>query len=295
MVDLNSDQAAGLRRMVQHSPIKVIAVTGGKGGVGKTNVCANLGIALRRRGRRVMVMDGDLGLANLDVLLGVRATQTLEHVLTGRCELNDILVTTPSDLCLVPGASGNSHLAQLSPREHAGLVQAFSEVIEPMDVLLIDTAAGLGDSVVTFSEAAQHVIVVVCDEPAALTDAYGLIKTLCLRGRRTHFQVVANMVNDAAAGRMLFDKLARVAHRFLEDATLDYLGHLPLDPFLRRAVQAQTPVVEAFPGSPASRAFKKLALAADNLKARSVAPGHLTFFIERLVGLGGVGQEDTLQ
>ena len=295
MANLNIDQASGLRRLVQQRPVKVIAVTGGKGGVGKTNVCANLAVALRRRGRRVMVLDGDLGLANLDVLLGVRATNTLEHVFAGKCELADTVIRTPSDLLLVPAASGSSDLAQLTPGQHAGLVQAFSELIEPMDILLVDTAAGLGDAVLTFSEAAQHVVVVVCDEPAALTDAYGLIKTLSRRGRRRHFQIIANMVADGASGQALFQKLARVSARFLDEARLSYLGHLPLDPFLRRAVQAQTPVVEAFPGSPSSRAFKKLAGAADNLKARDVTPGHLAFFIEQMVGLGKVSQEDTLQ
>jgi flagellar biosynthesis protein FlhG len=297
MVDLNvnPDQASGLRRLVQQRPIKVMAVTGGKGGVGKTNVCANLALALRRRGRRVMVMDGDLGLANLDILLGVRATRTLEHVFNGQCDLRDAVVRTPSDLLLLPAASGNYHLAQLSPAQHAGLVQAFSDLLEPVDVLLVDTAAGLGDAVLTFSEAAHHVLVVVCDEPTALTDAYGLIKSLSRRGRCTEFQVISNMVGGGAEGRVLFDKLARVSRRFLDNARLTYLGHLPFDPFLRRAVQAQAPVVEAFPGSPSSRAFKKLAGAADNLKTPDVAPGHLTFFIEQMVGLGEVSQEDTLQ
>ena len=295
MADLNLDQASGLRRLVQRRPIRVLAVTGGKGGVGKTNVCANLALALQRRGRRVMVLDGDLGLANLDILLGVRATRTLEHVFSGQCDLRDVVVRTPSDLLLLPAASGNYQLAQLTAGQHAGLVHAFSELLEPVDLLLVDTAAGLGDAALTFSEAAHHVLVVVCDEPAALTDAYGLIKSLSRRGRCTEFQVIANMVGDAATGRALFEKLARVSRRFLDNARLTYLGHLPLDPFLRRAVQAQTPVVEAFPGSPSARAFKKLAVAADNLKTPDVAPGHLTFFIEQMVGWGDVSQEDTLQ
>lgn len=295
MVDVQLDQAAGLRRLVGPTQIKVLAITGGKGGVGKTNICANLGLALQRRGRRVMLMDGDLGLANLDVLLGERATRTLEHVLNGECELQDAVLDTRFGVRLVPAASGQGELAQLGPGQHAGLVHAFSDLIAPADLLLVDTAAGLGEGVLTFAEAAHHVLVVVCDEPAALTDAYGLIKCLTRRGRCREFQVIANMVADAAAGRRLFDKLARVAGRFLPDARLQYLGHLPLDPFLRRAVQAQTPVIEAFPGSSVSRAFKKLALAADNLKARTVAPGHLTFFVERLVAARAKSQEDTLQ
>ena len=291
MAELCADQAAGLRQLHRHRPVKVIAVTGGKGGVGKSNVCANLGIALSQLGRQVLVLDGDLGLANLDVLMGLRARLNLKHVVSGQCALQDVVVEAPSGVRLVPAASGSATMAALDQRQQAGLIAAFGELMVSVDVLLVDTAAGVGASVLTMAHAAHHVLVEVCDEPAALTDAYGLIKVLGRRQPATDFQIVANKAPSAAAGRALFDKLARVAHRFL-DVRLSFLGHIPEDPYLGRAVQRQVPVLEAYPSAPSARALKKVAQVADNWKTRSVASGQLEFFIERLVGSS---QEDLLQ
>ena len=153
-------------------PVQVIAVTGGKGGVGKTNVSVNLSLALADLGRRVMLLDADLGLANVDVLLGLTAKRTLADVINGECDLRDVLLQGPGGIRIVPAASGTQSMVQLSPMQHAGLIQAFSEISDNLDVLVIDTAAGIGDSVVSFVRAAQEVIVVVCDEPASVTDAY---------------------------------------------------------------------------------------------------------------------------
>src|SRR5690606_28808391 len=162
MLKRSGDQAAGLRGLMRSREVKVIAVTGGKGGVGKTNVAVNLGTALARLGRDVMLLDADLGLANVDVLLGIRTRRNLEHVLSGECTLQEVVVTAPSGLRVVPASSGNSQMAGLSAPQHAGLIGAFSELFEPLDVLLIDTAAGLSDSVLTFSAAAHRIVVVVC-------------------------------------------------------------------------------------------------------------------------------------
>ena len=294
MVEAVTDQAAGLRRLHGSRQLKVIAVTGGKGGVGKSNVSANLATAMVQRGRQVLLLDGDLGLANLDVLLGLRARRNLEHVIHGDCDLEDVIVTSSAGVRLIPAASGSMAMAALTEQQHAGLIGAFSELIDPVDVLLVDTAAGVGPAVMTLANACQFVVVVVCDEPAAMTDAYGLIKALGLKRPDTNFQVLANRVRSAAAGRALFDKLARVTSRFL-NVRLSYFGYVPEDPYLRRAVQLQTPVVEAFPGSPAALALKKLGLAADIWKTRNVAGGQLEFFLERLVGRAGQRQDDLLQ
>lgn len=294
MLETHQDQAAGLRRLGAARPVQVIAITGGKGGVGKTNVCANLGTALCQLGREVMVFDADLGLANMDVVLGLRAQFTLEHVLAGQCALGDAVIRAGSGLKLVPASSGSAAMANMGSLGHATVVQAFSQLLEPLDVLLIDTAAGLSDSVLTFSQAAQRVVVVVCDEPASLTDAYGLIKSLSRRQPGRRFEVITNMTGGLSEGRELFQKLARVALRFL-DISLQHLGNVPYDDYLRRAVQHQVPVVEAYPSSAAARAFKKLALAADNWKGTDGARGNLEFFVERLVGAAPPGQDDTLQ
>ena len=239
------------------------------------------------------MLDADLGRANMDVLLGLRANLTLEHVLAGQCSLSDAVLTAGSGLKLVPASSGSAAMANLDGLAHAAVVQAFSDLLQPLDVLLIDTAAGLSHSVLTFSRAAQRVVVVVCDESASLTDAYGLIKVLSRRQPGSRFEVITNMTRSGAEGRALFDKLARVAMRFL-DVTLHHLGNLPQDEYLRRAVQQQVPVVEAYPSSAASQAFKKLALAADKWRTTDGARGDLEFFVERLVG-APTRQEDTLQ
>lgn len=283
MHDLKLDQAAGLRRLGARRSAKVIAITGGKGGVGKTLTAVNLGAALAGLGRSTMLLDADLGMANVDVLLGLRARLNLEHVVNGECGLADVIVTGPAGLRIVPASSGSFSMATLNRAQHAGLIGAFSELVEPLDVLLVDTGAGVGEGVVTFSEAAQRVVVLVCDEPASLTDAYGLIKVLARRRAGCRFEIVANMVESAAHGRELYEKLMRVCHRFL-GLTPAYFGYVPHDDYLRQAIRAQTAVVEAFPGSPSARAFQKLALAADGWPAPAQARGGVEFFLERLVG-----------
>ena len=157
-----------------------------------------------------MVLDADLGLANVDVLLGLRARFNLEHVIDGECALEDVIVTAASGLQVVPASSGNFAMANLNRSAQAGLINAFSHLFEPLDVLLIDTAAGLSESVMTFTQAAQRVVVIVCDEPASLTDAYALIKVLSQNYGVPGFNVVTNQSRNAAAGRKLFAKLQKV-------------------------------------------------------------------------------------
>src|SRR5690349_19124119 len=170
---INNTKLSGLSQ-----PVRVIAVTGGKGGVGKTSVSVNLATGLAGSGKRVVLLDGDLGLANVDVLLGLSPRYTLAHVLSGERTLDEILVKTPQGFHIVPSASGAADLASLGAAAHLGLVQAFSSLASRIDVLIIDTAAGIASGVLQFSQAAQHVLVVICDEPASLTDAYALIKVL---------------------------------------------------------------------------------------------------------------------
>ena len=270
-------------------PVKVIAVTGGKGGVGKTTVTANLAVALAERGRRVLVLDADLGLANIDVLLGPQPRFNLSHVLAGERTLEEVIVEGPKGIRIVPASSGVRQMANLGSLEHAGLIRAFSELAHELDVLLVDTAAGIHDSVLTFARAAQHVLVVVCDEPASLTDAYALIKVLSRDQNVRRFRVLANQTRTLGEGRELYQKLVRVCDRFL-DVTLEYAGAIPHDEFVRRAIQRQAAVVDAYPGSVATQGFKNLAAKADTWAAPEGARGHLEFFVERLVMAGtGVG------
>jgi len=271
---------AKLRGLV--APVRVIAVTGGKGGVGKTNVSVNLAAALAAAGRRVVLLDGDLGLANVDVFLGLSPRHTLAHVLAGERTLDEILVEAPQGFHVVPSASGLAHLANLDAAAHLALVQAFSSLATRLDVLIVDTAAGIAHGVTQFSQAAQHVLVVICDEPASLTDAYALVKVLSRQHGVSRFRVVANMARAPGAGHDLFRRFERVTGKFL-DVVLDFAGEIPDDEHVRKAIRGQRPVIEAYPASPAALAFKKLAAQADKWPVPAGPRGNLEFFVERLV------------
>ncbi|MEZ5565114.1 MAG: MinD/ParA family protein [Gammaproteobacteria bacterium] len=281
-----ADQAEGLRRLRKSKPVKVLTVTGGKGGVGKTNICANLAIAMSQIGRRVMLLDADLGLANIDVLLGLHPNVSLANVVSGERRLQDVIVNGPSGVRVIPGASGLSAMASLSAAEHAGIVNAFSELNEDLDVLLVDTAAGMSEGVLRFCEAANEVLIVVCDEPTSITDAYALIKVLSTERQISRFRIITNMTHMSGDGRSLFEKLLRVTERFLQ-VTLDHAGSIPYDDRVWRAVQLQTPFVTAFPSSLAAAALKKLAHRADNWEGPREARGNIEFFVERLLRSGG--------
>ncbi|HUK02325.1 MAG TPA: MinD/ParA family protein [Steroidobacteraceae bacterium] len=274
---LDNAKLAALER-----PVQVIAVSGGKGGVGKTSVAVNLASALTGAGRRVMLLDGDLGLANVDVFLGLSPRYTLAHVLSGERTLDEILLKTPQGFHVVPAASGAANLANLDATAHLGLVQAFSALATQLDVLIVDTAAGIAHGVTQFSQAAQQVLIVVCDEPASLTDAYALVKVLSRHHGVHRFRVLVNKSRMLGAGEELFRRFERVTTRFL-DVVLDFVGEIPEDECMNRAVRGQRSVLEAYPSSPASRAFKKLAAAADKWPVPPGPRGNLEFFVERLV------------
>ncbi|MFT5923190.1 MAG: flagellar biosynthesis protein FlhG [Paraglaciecola sp.] len=276
------DQASSLRRMNQSRLIKVIAVTGGKGGVGKTNVTLNTAISLAQQGKRVMVLDADLGLANVDVLLGLRVEKNLSHVLSGECTLDEVLVEGPYGIKIAPATSGSQSMTELTPTEHAGLIRAFSELRSQIDVLLVDTAAGISDMVLSFSKASQDIMMVVCDEPTSLTDAYALIKILNKEHGVFRFKIVANMVRSSREGDELFSKLTKVTNRFL-DVALELVAVIPFDENVRKSVRKQKAIVEAFPTSPAAMAIRKLAKKAIEWPIPNQPGGHLEFFLEQLV------------
>ncbi len=276
------DQASSLRRMNQSRLIKVIAVTGGKGGVGKTNVTLNTAIAMAKQGKRVMVLDADLGLANVDVMLGLRVEKNLSHVLSGECTLDDVLVEGPHGVLIAPATSGTQSMTELTPTEHAGLIRAFSELRSQIDVLIVDTAAGISDMVLSFSRAAQDIMVVVCDEPTSLTDAYALIKILNREHGVFKFKIIANMVRNMREGQELFAKLSKVTGRFL-DVALELVATIPYDENIRNSVRKQRAIVDAYPASPAAVAIKHLSQQALSWPIPSQPGGHLEFFLEQLI------------
>ncbi|SFB39482.1 MinD/ParA family protein [Azotobacter beijerinckii] len=268
--------------MASMGPVQVIAVTSGKGGVGKSVVAVNLALALAGLGRRVMLLDGDLAMGNVDVLLGLGAERTLADVLAGDCGLEDIVLAGPGGIRVVPAASGMCSMARLSARQQAGLIHDFGRLADQLDVLVVDTASGIDDSTVGFVRAAREVLVVLCDEPASIADAYALIGLLNRDYGVSRFRVLANMVAGPREGRELFAKLLRLTEQFLA-ATLQYVGAVPWDDNLRRAVQRQSAVCEAFPRAKSALAFQSIAEKVDGWPLPANPRGHVEFFVERLI------------
>lgn len=267
---------------MSRKPVKVLAVCSGKGGVGKTNVATNIAIAMGARRRNVCLLDADVSLANVDVLLGLQPHFNLSHVVRGESDLESTVLRGPNGIQIIPASSGSFCMTDLAATSQAGIIQAFSELQEQPDVLVVDTAAGISPSVARFVQAAQHPVVVVCDEPASLTDAYALIKVFSQHYQVPRFHVVTNQSRTRSDGRRLFSKLAKVTDRYL-DVVVRHLGDIPRDDYLVKSVQEQRAVVDAYPRSPAGEAFRKVASNIDALPPAREASGGIQFFFERLL------------
>ena len=200
------NETHGLPNTFKTRPVQVIAVASGKGGVGKTSISVNLAVAMSVGGKGVILLDGDLGLANVDVLLGLKPKVNLSHVINGSHKLDEIIIPGPAGLSIVPSSSGVARMANLSSIEHAGLIRAFSELQYDLDVLMIDVAAGVSDEVISFTRAAQEIIIVVCDEPTSISDAYALIRVLNRDCELTRFHIVTNMVTSPQESQALHHK-----------------------------------------------------------------------------------------
>lgn len=283
------NQASGIRRMTNNKPVRVIAIASGKGGVGKTNLSVNLGVSLCKLGRKVALLDADMGLANVDILLGLHPSYNLTHVLSGEKSLADIVVEGPHGLKVIPASSGVQHMAEIGTMEQAGIINAFSEFEHDIDVLLVDTAAGIHGGVINFARACQEVLIVVCDEPTSLTDAYALIKLLNRDHGLNRFHIITNMVESLQHGKTLYSKLCKVTDQYL-DVALYFTGAVPFDKSLRKSVQKQQAVIELMPNSPSSQAIKGLAKTIDNWPIQRGAGGYLEFFVERLIQSSQLGE-----
>ncbi|MEJ5331044.1 MAG: MinD/ParA family protein [Desulfobaccales bacterium] len=231
-----------------------LCLSSGKGGVGKTSLAVNLAFALADQGIRVLLVDGDLGLANVDVLLGLSVTATIREVLAHDLDPRAALVQVTPGLAVLPAGSGVAELASLPPEDQAHLGRLLEGLGRDFQVVLVDTAAGLGPSVLWFNAWAHHNIVVVTPDPTSLTDAYALIKVLSRAHRRRRFLILTNQVEHEAEGQRTFATLSQVAARFLE-VELDYLGSIPADPAVQQGVREQVPFVQAAPKSAAGRAL----------------------------------------
>ena len=263
-------------------PPRVITVTSGKGGVGKTNVVANLAIALSRTGKRVLVLDADLGLGNIDVLLGLTPKCTLEHVLSGARSLSDIMLQGPSGIRILPASSGMPQLTALTEAQHVILQAELEQISHMFDILLIDTGAGISSNVTFFAAAAQSIIVVISPEPTSLTDAYALMKVLLRQYRERRFHVLVNLAKSPNEASRVFSKLEVAASRFLQ-ISIEYLGAVPLDDYLPLAVTQQRAVLDRYPQAPSSRAFVSLTEAVDRLAVPDLPKGTVQFLWQHLL------------
>jgi flagellar biosynthesis protein FlhG len=280
------DQTATVRQAVAvKAPgriVRVVAVTSGKGGVGKTNVTANLAVALAHLGRRVMVLDADLGLGNLDVLLGLTPSFSLADVLSGQRRLREVLVPGPGGITVLPAGSGFQNLTALSDHQIRELQSEMDELQEETDILLIDTGAGIGRNVTSFATMAQDIIVVAAPEPTSLTDAYALMKVLSTQYGERRFRLLVSMTRTPTDGQDVYRKLSLVAERFLH-ISINFLGSIPFDPRLAEAVCQQRPLVELYPQSKAAQAFLGLAHDLAEWPLPESPKGGLQFFWQSLL------------
>jgi flagellar biosynthesis protein FlhG len=290
------DQASGLREMVKKNvsvpaeapsagrPVRVVSISSGKGGVGKTNITANLALMMSRSGRRVLVLDADLGLANIDVVLGISPSYNISHLLTGEKGVDEVIFPGPWGIKILPASSGIEEMTRLSDGQKMRLVHEMEVLDGQFDVLLVDTGAGIGDNVLYFNMAADERIIVATNEPTSITDAYALIKVLHVDHDQDSFSLVVNQVGTPQEAMFVYRKLAQAAETFLGSVSLDYLGFIPADPRVVEAVRRQQAVVEAFPTSPASAALHSLAGKILGRPVRRSSEGNIRLFWRRLVG-----------
>ena len=280
------DQVETLRQHVAveeaERPVRVVAITSGKGGVGKTNVTANLAVALAHLGRRVMVLDADLGLGNLDVLLGLTPAHSLADVFAGRKKLAEVVVKGPAGIMVLPAGSGFQDVTALTDYQFRELESEMDTWQDKLDVLLIDTGAGIGRNVTFFAMMAQEIIVVATPEPTSVTDAYALMKVLSTRYQERRFRLLVSQARSVPEGREVYRTLSLVTDRFL-NVSLDFLGSVPFDSRLRDAVRRQRALVELFPQSPAGQAFVKLAQDIVDMPPPGGLKGGLQFFWRSLL------------
>jgi flagellar biosynthesis protein FlhG len=261
---------------------KVIAITSGKGGVGKTNIVANLGLALSRLGEKVLMFDADLGLGNLDVLLGFAPKYNLSHVISGEKSIQEIILKGPGNVETLPASSGIQEFTQLSKQQKIQILTKLDLLIDSFDILLIDTAAGISTNVLDFNATAQEILVVVSPEPTSLTDAYALMKVLSLKYSVKHCQLLVNQAASDQEGRDMYRQLNLVAERFL-DISVQYFGCVLFDEKVTKSVRQQQILIELYPDSPASKCFGMLAKKIKNMNTSKSTKGDSNLFWEHLV------------
>jgi flagellar biosynthesis protein FlhG len=255
--------------------------------VGKTNMVGNLAIALSEMGKKVLILDADLGLANMDIIFGVHPEFNIGHVLSGEKELPQIMVQGRPGIRIIPAGSGFVNLTHLTDGEKLSLLSEFEALEDDFDFFLIDTGAGISTNVTYFNLAADECIIVVTPEPTSVTDAYAMIKIMSTQYGEKHFKLLMNMVKDEADAKNVFANLGQAADRFLSGVVLEYCGYLPRDEKVPAAVMQRKPFVELYPNAPSSKHIRRIAQSLSETPRRFDTNGNIKFFVKRYMELKG--------
>lgn len=295
MISGPADQAGTLRNMqdqlennaaeLNMPATRVLSITSGKGGVGKTAVVSNVAVALAKQGKKVLIIDADLGLANVDVVLGLAPPYNLNHFFNGERSLEEVMVEGPHGLKILPAGSGVQQYTRLDGQLKMRLIESLDALEEQFDVVLIDTEAGISDNVTYFNVAAQDILVVTTPEPTAITDAYALMKLLSTQYHQKRFLLAVNSVREPDEGLDVFEKLTMVSGRYL-DISLDYLGCIPFDRQMHESVREQQVMVDLSPDHKVAKAFVELAESLVDTPMNNQAQGTLQFFWKQFLGVG---------
>ncbi len=261
----------------------VLSITSGKGGVGKTNLSVNIACLLGQMGKKVLLLDADLGLANVDVLLGMTPPKNIFNIFNEGASLKDVLFRTPYGFSILPASSGVSEMLTLNSGQKMTLLDSLDSLEEDIDYLIADTGAGIHDNVIYFNIAAQERLVVLTPEPTSLTDAYALIKVLSTKYAVNQFRIVVNMADSAKQATDVYARLSAACDRFLDNISLDYIGFVPKDGAVRKSVIMQKPFSLTHPAAPATQALHKVVSNIIQLDTPKQVDGNIKFFWKKLL------------
>jgi flagellar biosynthesis protein FlhG len=281
------DQSKGskdqMSKMKSHRPIKVISVTSGKGGVGKTQVVANLALALKQSGKEVLIFDGDMGLANIDIIYNINPPYNLQHLLSGQKSIDEVLFSGPDGVKILPAASGVKELTQLDESTKSALIDQLDQLDGRFDVVLIDTAAGISENVMYLNSSAQAIFVVVTPEPTSITDAYALMKVASTQYGEKCFHIITNQCRNEEEGKLIFKSLLNATDQFLDSVQLWHLHNLPYDEKVRQSITRQQPMIKFDKDGPLAKSYRELATKTVKLEVGS-AKGGMQFFLKQALG-----------
>ncbi len=273
------DQATQLRQIARRasSRAQTIAITSGKGGVGKTNLSVNLSTVLAAMKRRVVLMDADLGLANADILCNVQPRFNLAHVVAGQRQLSEVLMPVPAGFSLIPGASGLAKMADLAESDRTRIVADLESIADNTDLLIIDTGAGIGRNVLSFTSSADHVFIVTTPEPTAITDAYAVLKVLVRCGTAGKISIMVNMAKNRDEAKQVHERIASVARQFLK-TDIAFAGYVVTDVAVQQAVRKRAPFVLQYPNCGAAQCMQAWANRIDHHVDVTAATTRPSFF-----------------